>query len=212
MSEPSADSAWLRSAPTSAVATCRTSRYARGHHGDHRSGGTPGRWFCARYRATHRGSRAFEPIPVTWVASASCSGPAVPVVVVGAYAEYLRQRPQRREYEVLYPDGRRGDPALVAEVPEGGAELERVPRRAPGRGLAVGHQVASAWCHSLACNAGRSSTMPSISPGPGFPSECGTPAGTTMIWPARAMRCSPPMVKWASPAKMVNRSSWRGWM
>jgi hypothetical protein len=33
-----------------------------------------------------------------WVASASCSDSAVPVVVVGAYAEYLRQRPQRREH------------------------------------------------------------------------------------------------------------------
>ena len=29
----------------------------------------------------------------------------------------------------------------MAEVPEGGAELERVARRAPGRGLAVGGQA-----------------------------------------------------------------------
>jgi hypothetical protein len=29
----------------------------------------------------------------------------------------------------------------VAEVPEGGAELQRVARRAPGRGLAVGDQA-----------------------------------------------------------------------
>ena len=37
---------------------------------------------------------------------------------------------------------------------------------------------AKASCSSLACSAGRSSTMPSISSGPGLPSECGTPAGT----------------------------------
>src|SRR5262249_1780958 len=73
-----------------------------------------------------------------WVALAGGSGPAVPVVVVGAYAEYLRQRPQRREDEVLHPDGCCGDPAFVAEVPEGGAELERVLRGARGCGLAGG--------------------------------------------------------------------------
>jgi len=39
------------------------------------------------------------------VALTGWSGAAVPVVVVGAYAEYLRQRPQRREDEVLHPDG-----------------------------------------------------------------------------------------------------------
>src|SRR5262249_26399942 len=41
-----------------------------------------------------------------WVAWASCSDSAGPVVVVGTYAEYLRQRPQRREHQVLHPDGR----------------------------------------------------------------------------------------------------------
>src|SRR6516165_5863355 len=39
------------------------------------------------------------------VASASWLGPAVPAVVVGVYAEDLRQRPQRREDQVLNPDG-----------------------------------------------------------------------------------------------------------
>jgi hypothetical protein len=64
------------------------------------------------------------------VASASSSGPAV---VVGADAEGLGQRPQRREHEVLHPDGRRGDPAFVPEVPEGDStELERV-LRTPGQ-------------------------------------------------------------------------------
>ena len=33
------------------------------------------------------------------------SGPAVPAIVVGADAKHLRQRPQRREHQVLYPDG-----------------------------------------------------------------------------------------------------------
>ena len=33
------------------------------------------------------------------------------------------------------------DPAFVAEMPEGGAELERVLRRAPRCGLAVSHQA-----------------------------------------------------------------------
>src|SRR5580692_2396872 len=69
----------------------------------------------------------------------------------------------------------------------------------------------ASW-NSLVSSAGRSSTTPSISPGPGFPSECGTPAGTTIVSPAPATRCSPLRVKWASPARMVNRSSWPGWI
>ena len=65
--------------------------------------------------------------------------PAVPAFVVGADAEHLRQRPQRGQEQVLGPDGRRGHPAFVAEVPEGGTKLERVLGRASGRGVAVGH-------------------------------------------------------------------------
>ena len=45
----------------------------------------------------------------------------------------------------------------------------------------------------------------------GFPSECGTPAGTTTVSPAPATSSAPLRVKWAWPAKMVKRSSWRGW-
>src|SRR4029077_12098644 len=45
------------------------------------------------------------------VASACSWDPAVPVVVVGADAEGLGQRPQRGEHEVLHPDRRGGDPA-----------------------------------------------------------------------------------------------------
>src|ERR1022692_5092849 len=71
----------------------------------------------------------------------SLSDPAVPPGVVRAHAEGFRYRPQRREHDVLHCDGRRGDPAFVAEVPEGGAQLERVARRAPGRGPAVGGQA-----------------------------------------------------------------------
>ncbi len=53
--------------------------------------------------------------------------------------------------------------------------------------------------------------MPSISAGPGFPSECGTPAGTTIVCPGPATCFSPSRVKWASPARIVKRSSWWGW-
>src|ERR1022692_4752121 len=81
----------------------------------------------------------------------SLSDPAVPPGVVRAHAEGFRYRPQRREHDVLHCDGRRGDPAFVAEVPEGGAfvaevpeggaQLERVARRAPRRGPAVSGQA-----------------------------------------------------------------------
>src|SRR5215468_12686826 len=97
------------------------------------------------------GGHSWHALPVLGAAAGGCgwlqvalagwSGPAVPVGVVGAYAEGLRQRRQRREHQVLYPDRRRGDAAFVAEVPEGGAELQRVLRRARGRGLAVGHEA-----------------------------------------------------------------------
>ena len=51
------------------------------------------------------------------------------------------ERPQRREDEVLDPGRRGSDAAFVPEVPEGGAELEDVPGRAPGRGGEVGDQA-----------------------------------------------------------------------
>jgi hypothetical protein len=34
----------------------------------------------------------------------------------------------------------------------------------------------------------------------------------TKAWPALATRFWPLRVKWACPAAMVKRSSWRGWM
>ncbi len=71
------------------------------------------------------------------------------MVVVGVHAEDPRERPQWREHEVLHPDRRCGNPAFVAEVPEGGAELERVPRRAPWGGLAVGHQTGDSFVKLL---------------------------------------------------------------
>src|ERR1700733_1377704 len=69
---------------------------------------------------------------------------------------------------------------------------------------------ARASCHCLVFRAGRSSTMAVISACPGFPSEWRTPAGTMTVSPAWA-RCSlPSRVKRASPAVMMNRSSWPG--
>jgi hypothetical protein len=63
---------------------------------------------------------------------------AIPMVVIGAFTEDLCERPQRREHDVLDPDGRGSDTAFVAEMPEGCAELEQVPGRAPRRGVVVG--------------------------------------------------------------------------
>ena len=48
---------------------------------------------------------------------------------------------------------------------------------------------AKASWSSLASKAGRSSTVPSMSAVPVFPSECGTPAGTTTVSPACARCC-----------------------
>ena len=68
----------------------------------------------------------------------------------------------------------------------------------------------ASW-NSLVWRAGRSSTTPVISTVPRFPSECGTPGGTTMVSPAVAVIGFPSRVKVASPETMVNRSSWWGW-
>src|ERR1700733_9020713 len=66
---------------------------------------------------------------------------AVPAFVVGLHTQQLRQHRQGGQHDVLDPYGRRGHPALVAEVPERGAELKRVLRR-PARGRpAVGDQA-----------------------------------------------------------------------
>src|SRR5580704_15748169 len=75
---------------------------------------------------------------------------AVPPGVVRAHAEGLRCDPQRREHDVLQADGRSGDPAFAAEMPEGGSQLERVARRAPGRGPAVGGQARDGLVELLA--------------------------------------------------------------
>jgi hypothetical protein len=66
---------------------------------------------------------------------------AVPALVVGAQAKYFCQHPQRWEKDVLGPDRGRGYPALMAEVPKGGTELERVLRRTPRAGRPIGHQA-----------------------------------------------------------------------
>src|ERR1700689_3752316 len=81
-------------------------------------------------------------------------GAAVPPRVVGTHAERLCQRRQDRKHEVLHGDGRCGDPAFVAEVPEGGAEPERVPWRAPGRGPAIGYQAGHRLVELLAAQRG----------------------------------------------------------
>ena len=149
----------------------------------------------------------------SWVASAaSYSGPAVPVVIVGAYAEDFRQRPQRREHQVLHPCGRRGDPAFVAEVPEGGAELERVLRCAGRRGLAVGGQAGEGLVELLGLQCRAVLDDPVDLGRSGFSTECGTPAGMTTVSPALATCSWPLRVKRTSPATMVNCSCWPGWM
>ena len=71
---------------------------------------------------------------------------------------------------------------------------------------------ARASCHSLVCRAGRSSTTPSISAWSGVSLGVRDAGGDDDRLARSGHECSPLRVKWASPARMVKRSSWRGWM
>src|ERR1700735_4546668 len=78
----------------------------------------------------------------------------VPAVGVGAHADEPREYRQGWEDEVLDPDRRRGCPAFVAEVPDGGAELQRVLRRASGSGFAFGREAGEGLEHLLGLERG----------------------------------------------------------
>ena len=127
------------------------------------------------------------------------AGATVPVLVVRTEAEHLGRRPQGREDQVLDPDGRGGHPALVAEVPEGGAELQGVLGRPPGGRPPVGHQAGQGLVELLGVEGRTELDHAGDLDVPRFPSEWGTPAGTTMVSPALAVIGSPSRVKAASP-------------
>ena len=87
----------------------------------------------------------------------------------------------------------------MAEMPEGGAELERVARRSPGRGPSVSGQVGDGLVELPGTQ-----RRPELDDGldlggSGVPSEWRTPGGTTIVSPARAMSCWPLRVKRAWP-------------